>query len=55
MLVGLFQRNVMSSGVIPQLSLIMGPCAGIVTSRHSTLVIYHVMTSRSRRISKVLW
>lgn len=23
-----FQRNVMSSGVIPQLSLIMGPCAG---------------------------
>ena len=24
----IFQRNVMSSGVIPQLSLIMGPCAG---------------------------
>jgi propionyl-CoA carboxylase beta chain len=23
-----FQRNVMSSGVIPQISLIMGPCAG---------------------------
>lgn len=23
-----FQRNVMSSGVVPQLSLIMGPCAG---------------------------
>lgn len=23
-----FQRNIMSSGVIPQLSLIMGPCAG---------------------------
>jgi hypothetical protein len=23
-----FQRNVMASGVIPQLSLIMGPCAG---------------------------
>jgi len=25
---GIFQRNVMSSGVIPQISLIMGPCAG---------------------------
>lgn len=25
-----FQRNVMASGVIPQISLIMGPCAGIV-------------------------
>ncbi|XP_033637437.1 propionyl-CoA carboxylase beta chain, mitochondrial-like [Asterias rubens] len=24
----IFQRNVMSSGVIPQISLIMGPCAG---------------------------
>jgi propionyl-CoA carboxylase beta chain len=24
----IFQRNVMSSGVVPQLSLIMGPCAG---------------------------
>ena len=24
----IFQRNVLSSGVIPQLSLIMGPCAG---------------------------
>ena len=23
-----FQRNVMSSGVIPQISMIMGPCAG---------------------------
>ena len=23
-----FQRNVMASGIIPQLSLIMGPCAG---------------------------
>jgi propionyl-CoA carboxylase beta chain len=23
-----FQRNVMSSGVIPQISVIMGPCAG---------------------------
>lgn len=23
-----FQRNVMASGVIPQISLIMGPCAG---------------------------
>lgn len=23
-----FQRNVLSSGVIPQISLIMGPCAG---------------------------
>src|SRR3546814_2929972 len=23
-----FQRNVLASGVIPQLSLIMGPCAG---------------------------
>ena len=23
-----FQRNVMASGVIPQLSVIMGPCAG---------------------------
>ena len=25
-----FQRNVMSSGVIPQLSVIMGPCAGLL-------------------------
>ena len=24
----IFQRNVMASGVIPQISLIMGPCAG---------------------------
>ena len=24
------QRNVMASGVIPQISLIMGPCAGAV-------------------------
>lgn len=24
----IFQRNVMSSGVIPQISVIMGPCAG---------------------------
>lgn len=24
----LFQRNVMASGVVPQISLIMGPCAG---------------------------
>ena len=24
----IFQRNVMASGVVPQLSLIMGPCAG---------------------------
>src|SRR6266536_1749464 len=23
-----FQRNVMSSGVIPQISVVMGPCAG---------------------------
>lgn len=23
-----FQRNVMASGVIPQISVIMGPCAG---------------------------
>ena len=23
-----FQRNVLASGVIPQISLIMGPCAG---------------------------
>ena len=23
-----FQRNVMASGVVPQISLIMGPCAG---------------------------
>ena len=23
-----FQRNVMSSGVVPQLSLILGPCCG---------------------------
>ena len=25
-----FQRNVMSSGVIPQISLVMGPCAGML-------------------------
>ena len=24
----MFQRNVLASGVVPQLSLIMGPCAG---------------------------
>ena len=24
----IFQRNVMASGVIPQISVIMGPCAG---------------------------
>ena len=24
----IFQRNVMSSGVVPQISMIMGPCAG---------------------------
>src|SRR5207237_2260913 len=24
----IFQRNVLASGVVPQLSLIMGPCAG---------------------------
>lgn len=24
----IFQRNVMASGVVPQLSLICGPCAG---------------------------
>lgn len=24
----LFQRNVLCSGVVPQISLIMGPCAG---------------------------
>ena len=23
-----FQRNIMASGVVPQISLIMGPCAG---------------------------
>ena len=23
-----FQRNVMASGVIPQISMVMGPCAG---------------------------
>jgi propionyl-CoA carboxylase beta chain len=23
-----FQRNVMASGVVPQISMIMGPCAG---------------------------
>ena len=28
MLFNLFQRNTLFSGVIPQLSLIMGPCAG---------------------------
>jgi propionyl-CoA carboxylase beta chain len=25
---GVFQRNIMASGVVPQISLIMGPCAG---------------------------
>jgi len=25
----IFERNVLASGVIPQISLIMGPCAGI--------------------------
>ena len=25
----LFQRNTLASGVIPQISLIMGPCAGM--------------------------
>ena len=24
----IFQRNVLASGVVPQISLIMGPCAG---------------------------
>lgn len=28
MCVCVFQRNVLASGVIPQISLIMGPCAG---------------------------
>ncbi len=28
----IFQRNVMASGVIPQLSLICGPCAGMASS-----------------------
>jgi len=28
----IFQRNVLASGVIPQLSVIMGPCAGVSAS-----------------------
>ena len=32
----IMQRNVMASGVIPQISLIMGPCAGKYTV-HSLL------------------
>lgn len=35
----LFQRNVNASGVIPQISLIMGPCAGKV------ITIYTVVKS----------
>src|SRR6185503_3024317 len=27
-IVGIFQRNILASGVIPQISVIMGPCAG---------------------------
>jgi len=27
-LINVFQRNVESSGVVPQISLVMGPCAG---------------------------
>jgi propionyl-CoA carboxylase beta chain len=40
-----FQRNVMASGVIPQLSLIMGPCAGgAVYSPAMTDFIFMVRT-----------
>ena len=28
-----FKRNVFASGVIPQISLIMGPCAGLFTKQ----------------------
>ena len=43
-----FQRNVMASGVIPQLSLIMGPCAGgAVYSPAITDYIFMVRTAPS--------
>ena len=30
-----FQRNIMASGVVPQISVIMGPCAGGAVARPS--------------------
>src|SRR5207244_7545612 len=43
----IFQRNVMSSGVIPQISVIMGPCAGgAVYSPAMTDFIFMTKSSR---------
>ncbi len=40
-----FQRTVLASGVIPQISLIMGPCAGLcyVTPLPTVLDIYQIL------------
>ena len=44
----IFQRNVMASGVVPQISLIMGPCAGgAVYSPALTDFTFMVKVSRS--------
>jgi len=29
---GIFRRNVRASGVVPQISVILGPCAGVVST-----------------------
>jgi hypothetical protein len=31
----IFQKNVLASGVVPQISMIMGPCAGVCFKRFS--------------------
>ena len=39
-----FKRNTLASGVIPQISVIMGPCAGAVYSPAMTDFIFMVKT-----------
>lgn len=39
-----FQRNVLASGVIPQISLIMGPCAGTISTFTASQQRHFVLT-----------
>jgi propionyl-CoA carboxylase beta chain len=42
-----FQRNVLASGVIPQISLIMGPCAGIVSKKSPSSATFRISSCMS--------
>ena len=46
----IFQRNVMASGVIPQISLIMGPCAGGAVYSPGKSFAKHLLLNSSSHI-----